>query len=243
MIKYANPRRFMQITDTIVPWGTAASAAAFAIGLYLVFFVAPPDYQQGNAIRIMYVHVPSAWLALFCYTLMALSSIGSIVWRHPLADVAAKSAAPIGATFTFIALATGALWGKPMWGVWWEWRDTRLTSVFVLFLMYLGLIALWRAFDDHARAARAAAVLTLVGFINIPFIKFSVEWWSNSTLHQRAGVMRLDGPAIHPSMLWPLLVMALAFTCLFVTLHIVSMRAELLRRRVARRRLVDAQDV
>ncbi len=243
MRAYANPHRFMQITDRALPVLALASLVLFAVGLYLVFFAVPADYQQGETVRIMYIHVPSAWLALFCYTLMALSSIGSLVWRHPLADVAAKCAAPIGATFTFLALVTGALWGRPMWGIWWEWRDTRLTSVFILFLMYLGLVALWRAFDDQTKAARAASVLTLVGFINIPFIKFSVEWWGNSTLHQRASVMRLDGPTIEFSMLWPLLVMALAFTCGFLTLHVISMRAELLRRRLQRRHLLKTREI
>ena len=184
------------------PWPTAScrgwrarTLRARAVGLYLGF-TAPEDFQQGITVRIMYIHVPFAWLAMMCYTLMALAALGTLVWRHPLADVALKSAAPIGAVFTALALATGSIWGKPMWGTWWVW-DARLTSVFVLFLMYLGILALTRAIDDPAKSARAAAIITLVGFINIPIIKFSVDWWN--TLHQPASVFRLDGPTIDAS--------------------------------------------
>jgi heme exporter protein C len=166
---------------------------------------------------------------MFGYALMAIAALGTLVWRHPLADVAAKSIAPIGAAFTFLALLTGSLWGKPMWGTYWVW-DARLTSVLVLFLMYLGLIALWRAVDDPGRASRAAAILILVGAINLPIIKFSVDWWN--TLHQPASVFRLGGPTIDPSMLWPLLIMALAMTLLFLALSVMAMRNEILRRRI-----------
>lgn len=224
----ANPTVFLGLTGKVLPWLAALTAALFATGLYLSF-AAPPDYQQGETVRIMFIHVPSAWLAMFCYTTIAISSIGSLIWRHPLADVSAKAAAPIGAAFTFLALVTGSLWGKPMWGTYWVW-DARLTSVLVLFFLYLGLIALWDAIEEPARAGRAAAILALVGFINVPIIKFSVDWWN--TLHQPASVTRLDGPAIHPSLLTPLLVMAVAFTCLFFWLHLKQMRAEILRRRV-----------
>ncbi len=234
----ANPTRFLAYSGRILPWLAGLAAVMLCAGLYLSFFVAPPDYQQGDSVRIMFVHVPSAWLAMFCYTLMAVSSIGSLVWRHPLAEVSAKAAAPIGAAFTLLALFTGSVWGKPMWGTWWVW-DARLTSVLVLFIMYLGLIALWRAFEDPARAGRVAAVLTLVGFINIPIIKFSVDWWN--TLHQPASVMRLDGPTIHASMLWPLLIMTIAFTLVFLSLHILAMRAEIFRRRVRTAQMVAAQ--
>jgi heme exporter protein C len=201
-------------------------------------FSAPLDYQQGSTVRIMYIHVPFAWIAMMCYSLMAVSALGTLVWRHPLADVSLKAAAPIGATFTMLALITGSIWGKPMWGTWWVW-DARLTSVFVLFLMYLGIIALTRALDDHGRAAWAAAVITLVGFVNIPIIKFSVEWWN--TLHQPASVFRLDGPTIHPSLLWPLVIMAGGFTVLFLTLHMLAMRTEILRRRVMAMRYIAAR--
>ena len=169
---------------------------------------------------------------------MSVSAIGTLVWRHPLADVSARAAAPVGAVFTLLALVTGSLWGKPMWGAWWVW-DARLTSVFILFLMYLGLIALNRAMDDPSKAARVSAVLILVGFVNIPIIKFSVDWWN--TLHQSASVLRLDGPAIAPEFLRPLLVMAIAFTLLFFTLHIMAMRNEIWRRRITAQRRMTAR--
>ena len=236
----ANPTRFLSLVAAVLPWMAGITAVLFVVGLYMSF-QAPEDYQQGMTVRIMFIHVPSAWLAMMCYTVMAISAIGTLVWRHPLADVSAKAAAPIGAAFTFLALLTGSLWGKPMWGTWWVW-DARLTSVFVLFLlMYLGLIALNRAMDDPARAARVSAILILVGYVNIPIIKFSVDWWN--TLHQPASVPRLDGPTIHPSMLYPLLVMALAFTMLFFTLHLMAMRNEIWRRRVTTLRRQAARSV
>ncbi|MEO1197755.1 MAG: heme ABC transporter permease [Pseudomonadota bacterium] len=238
MYRLANPTRFLSLSSTILPWVQGATVILFAVGLYMAWFVAPADYQQGETIRIMYLHVPAAWLAMFCYSVIAVSALGTLVWRHPLADVSARAAAPIGAAFTFLALVTGSLWGKPMWGTWWVW-DARLTSVLILFLMYLGLIALWRAFDDPARAARPTAILALVGFVNIPIIKFSVDWWN--TLHQPASVFRFDGPTIHPSMLWPLLVMALAFSFLFLALHLMAMRNEIMRRRVRALQLRSAQ--
>ncbi|WP_099866967.1 heme ABC transporter permease [Pararhizobium haloflavum] len=225
----ANPTRFIAFVGRVLPVLAGVTALLFAVGL-VMSFLAPEDYQQGATIRIMFVHVPAAWLSMMCYTVMTASAIGTLVWRHPLADVSARAAAPIGAIFTVLALLTGSLWGKPMWGTWWVW-DARLTSVFVLLLMYLGLIALNRAMDDPSKSARVSAILILVGFINIPIIKFSVDWWN--TLHQPASVVRLDGPTIHASMLYPLLVMALAFTVLFFTLHMAAMRNEILRRRVA----------
>ncbi|CDZ27165.1 heme ABC transporter permease [Neorhizobium galegae] len=233
----ANPTRFLALAARILPFMAAATAILFAIGLYLSF-TTEGDYQQGLTVRIMYVHVPSAWLSMMCYTVMAVSAIGTLVWRHPLADVSHKAAAPLGAAFTLIALATGSLWGRPMWGTWWVW-DARLTSVFVLFLMYLGLIALNRAMDDPSRAARVSAVLILVGFVNIPIIKFSVDWWN--TLHQPASVIRMGGPTIDREFLWPLLIMAIAFTLLFFTLHVMAMRNEIWRRRVAAQRRMAAR--
>jgi len=233
----ANPTKFLAMADRILPWLAGASLVVLAAGLYLGF-TAPEDFQQGITVRIMYIHVPFAWLAMLCYSLMALSALGTLVWRHPLADVALKAAAPIGAMFTALALATGSIWGKPMWGTWWVW-DARLTSVFVLFLMYLGILALTRAIDDPAKSARAAAIITLVGFINIPIIKFSVDWWN--TLHQPASVFRIDGPTIDSSMLWPLMVMAVGFTLLFLTLHLMAMRTEIYRRRVIAMRQVAAR--
>ena len=240
MYRFANPTRFMAWSGRLVPWLTGVTVAAMTVGLYLAWFVAPPDYQQGETIRIMFIHVPAAWLSMFCYTVIAIAALGTLVWRHPLADVSARAAAPIGAAFAFIALVTGSLWGKPMWGTWWVW-DARLTSVLILFVMYLGLIALWRAFDDPARAAKPVAILALVGFINIPIIKFSVDWWN--TLHQPASVFRFDGPTIHASMLWPLLAMAVAFGLLFLTLHLVAMRNEVMRRRVRAAQLRSARVV
>ncbi|MEM8811117.1 MAG: heme ABC transporter permease [Pseudomonadota bacterium] len=233
----ANPTRFLSISSRLMPFLVVATVVAFAVGLYMAFFVAPPDYQQGETVRIMFIHVPSAWLAMFCYTVMSISALGTLVWKHPLADVSAKAAAPIGAVFTFLALTTGSLWGKPMWGTWWVW-DARLTSVLILFLMYLGLIALWQAFDDQVAAGKLAAKVILVGFINIPIIRFSVDWWN--TLHQPASVVRLDGPTIHESILWPLLVMALAFSLLFLALHLAAMRTEIMARRVRRLRRLAA---
>lgn len=219
----------MRLTDRVLPWLAGITIVLFAVGLYMCFFVAPPDYQQGETVRIMFIHVPAAWLAMFCYMLIALSSAGSLIWRHPLADVSAKAAAPIGAAFTLLALITGSLWGKPMWGTYWVW-DARLTSVLVLFFLYLGLIAIWQSIEELSRAGRAAAILAIVGVINIPIIKFSVDWWN--TLHQPTSVMRLDGPTIDPSLLRPLLVMAVAYTFLFIWLHFKAMRAEILKRRV-----------
>jgi heme exporter protein C len=233
----ANPTRFLALVDRLLPFVWAAAVAGLAVGVYLAFFVAPPDYQQGETVRIMFIHVPSAWLSMFGYGLMAIAALGTLVWRHPLADVAAKSIAPVGAVFTFLALLTGSLWGKPMWGAYWVW-DARLTSVLVLFLMYLGLIALWRAVDDPGRASRVASVLILVGAVNLPIIKFSVDWWN--TLHQPASVFRMGGPTIDASMLWPLLVMAIGMTLLFLALALMVMRNEILRRRVRTMQLTAA---
>ncbi len=233
----ANPARFSAFEARALPWLSGFTALMMALGLYLGLVVAPADYQQGETVRIMFLHVPSAWLGMMGYTVMAAASLGVLIWRHPLADVAAKAAAPLGAAFTFLALATGSLWGKPMWGTYWVW-DARLTSFLILFLMYLGLMALRSAIDEPSRAAKACAILTLVGSINIPIIKFSVEWWN--TLHQPASVMKMGKPAMDPSILTPLLVNALAFTLLFVTLHLAAMRTELVRRRLRTLRITTA---
>ncbi|MBN8916193.1 MAG: heme ABC transporter permease [Rhizobiales bacterium] len=228
ILDLANPVRFLSLSARILPWIAAAAVVTLAIGFTLAF-QAPPDYQQGETVRIMYIHVPFAWLGLFGYSMMAASSIGILVWRHPLADVAHKAAAPVGATFTALCLVTGALWGRPMWGTYWVW-DARLTSMLVLLLLYLGLMALRAAIDDPNRAGRAAAVLTLVGFINVPIVKFSVDWWN--TLHQPASVFRMGGSTIDSSLLWPLLICAIGFTLVFIALHMLGMRTEILRRRV-----------
>ena len=232
--RFANPNRFMRLSAAVVPWMAGATVIFGTAGLYLGLFQAPPDYQQGESVRIMYVHVPAAWMALFCYTSMAAASATGLIWKHPLADLAARSTAPIGICFTFLALITGSLWGKPMWGTWWVW-DARLTSVLVLFFLYLGYMALVNAFDDPARGAKAAAVLALVGFVNVPIIKFSVDWWNS--LHQPASVLKLGGPSIDPSMLAPLLLMALAFTTYYFWVLLVRLRAEIISGKIRAIRL------
>jgi len=237
LIDLANPSRFLALAERLLPWLIGLTAIAFAAGLAQVYG-APDDYQQGATVKIMFIHVPAAWLGMFGWGLMSVAALGTLVWRHPLADVAAKAAAPIGAAFTFLCLVTGSLWGRPMWGTYWVW-DARLTSVLILFLMYLGVIALGRTVEDPARAGRAAAILTLVGAINLPIIKFSVDWWN--TLHQPASVIRIGGPTIYSTILVPLLVMAVAFTLLFATIHLAAMRNEILRRRVRTLMLMQAQ--
>ena len=242
MHRFANPGRFLRIANAILPWCGLLAAGAIGAGLYLGLFASPPDYQQGETVRIMYVHVPSAWMALFVYTVVAVASGMALIWRHPLADLVAKASSPIGACFTFLALATGSLWGKPMWGTWWAWGDARLTSMLVLFFLYLGHMALMNAFDNPARGARAAAILALVGFVNVPIIKFSVDWWS--TLHQPASVFRMDGPTIHESMLWPLLLMAVGFKAYYVTVMLLRVKSELIAARLnARAALAAAEPV
>ncbi|WP_342360218.1 heme ABC transporter permease [Terrarubrum flagellatum] len=237
--RLANPAVFAGLVRRLLPVTAALSALLFAIGLYLAFAASPPDYQQGETVRIMYVHVPAAWLSMAIYMLIAASALGVLVWKHPLADVAARTAAPLGAWFTLLCLVTGSIWGRPMWGAWWAW-DGRLTSVFVLFLIYLGLIALQRTIEEPTQAARAGAIMALVGVVNIPIIKFSVDWWSS--LHQPASVIRLGGSAIDPSMLRPLFVMAAAFLLLFVSLLLAGMRTEIMRRRARTMMLLAAQE-
>jgi heme exporter protein C len=229
LIELANPGRFLIIAQRSAPWLWTASAALLAVGLFLAFFVAPPDYQQGDMVRVLYLHVPSAWLSMFAYGLMAVAALGTLVWRHPLADVTAKSIAPIGAAFTFLTLVTGSLWGRPTWGTYWVW-DARLTSELVLLLVYFALIVLWQAVEDFSRASRAAAILTLVGSVNLPIIKFSVDWWN--TLHQGESIFRAGGSTIDGSMLWPLMVMLAGIMTLFIALVFAAMRNEILRRRL-----------
>jgi len=232
--RFANPARFMRTSGVVLPWLGAAAACALALGLTWSLVLAPPDYQQGESVRIMFIHVPSAWMALSVYLLIAIASAVALVSRHPLAEIAAQAAAPIGAAFTLICLATGSLWGRPMWGAWWVW-DARLTSVLVLFFLYLGYIALVNAFDDSSRGARAGSLLALVGVVNLPIIKFSVDWWN--TLHQPASVLRLGGPTIATSMLLPLLVMAAGFALLFVWLLLLRIRTTLNERKARALRL------
>ena len=238
MHRFANPARFMRLSAAVLPWCATVAAVCLGLGLYLALFVAPADYQQGEAVRIMFVHVPSAWMASFVYGLMALASAVALIWRHPLADIAAQSAAPLGAGFTLLCLVTGSLWGEPMWGTWWVW-DARLTSVLVLFFLYLGYMALVNAFDEPTRGARAGAILALVGVANLPIIKFSVDWWN--TLHQPASVFRLGGPTIDASMLWPLLVMALGFTLFFFTLLLLRMRTALMAAKLRALRMAEIE--
>ena len=237
MHRFANPARFTRLADAVLPWSLAATAVAFAVGLYLALVASPPDYQQSETVRIMYVHVPSAWMAMAGYMFLAGASFAGLVWKHPLAHLAGKAAAPIGLVFTGLALITGAIWGKPMWGTLWVW-DARLTSVLILFFLYLGYIALWQAIDDPDKAARAAAILALVGVINIPIIRFSVDWWN--TLHQPASVIRAGGPSLHADMLVPLLVMAVAFMAYFATVLLWRIKGELAERRLHAMRLARA---
>jgi heme exporter protein C len=227
--KLANPTRFMDLSKMVLPWIVGAAVLTLAYAFYLVFFVAPPDYQQGETVKIMFIHVPAAWLAMMGYSIVAISSFGLLVFRHPLADVSAKAAAPIGAAFTLLALITGSLWGKPMWGTYWVW-DARLTSVLILFFLYLGLMALRSSLEDEATAAKLTAILALVGVIILPIIKFSVDWWN--TLHQPASVLKMGGSTIHPDLLRPLLISAIGFSLLFIAMHLKAMRNEVLRRRV-----------
>jgi heme exporter protein C len=236
--KLANPTRFMALSGVVLPWLAGLTAAVLAYGLYLALIASPADYQQGETVRIMYLHVPAAWLSMFGYMLIAISSFGLLVFRHPLADVSAKSAAPIGAAFTFLALVTGSLWGKPTWGTYWIW-DARLTSMLILFFLYIGLMALRSSLDDETQAAKLTAILGLVGVAILPVIKFSVDWWN--TLHQPASIMKAGGPAIHSSILIPLLINAVGFSLLFMALHMKAMRNEILRRRVKALQLAAVQ--
>ena len=228
MHRFANPARFQKLTAPVLPVLWLLAAGLIAVGLYLSLFGSPPDYQQGDSVRIMYVHVPAAWMALFVYATMAGAAISGYVWRHPLADLYMRAAAPVGACFTAICLITGAIWGQPIWGVWWVW-DARLTSVLIMFFLYLGFLALVDAFDQPQRGDAAGRILVLLGSINLPIIKFSVDWWN--TLHQPASITRLDSPALHSSMIWPLMIMALGFMALGGALILMRLKGELARRR------------
>ena len=232
----ANPARFLRFARAIFPWVAGLALVTTIAGLVLGLGVVPADYQQGDAYRIIFVHVPSAWMGLFVYAVMAVASAASIIWRHPLADLVAKASAPVGACFTFICLFTGSLWGEPMWGTWWVW-DARLTSMLVLLFLYLGYIALHAAFQDPTKGARAAAILALVGVINLPIVKFSVDWWN--TLHQPATISKIDAPSIDPSMMAPLLLMIVGFMAYYVTVLIIRVRFEIAGRRIRNLRLAQ----
>ena len=224
LFRYANPHAFMRLSGVLLPFTAAATIVLIALGLYLGFTV-PPDYQQGMTVTMMFVHVPAATMAELAYGVIAVASFFSLVWRHPLSDVAARAAAPYGALFTALGLITGSLWGRPMWGTWWQW-DGRLTSFLLLLFVYLGYMALWNAIEDETRAARAAAILGLVGAVNIPIIKFSVDWWT--TLHQGESII---SGKLAPVFLWPLLVMMAGYAFLFVTLWMIAIRTEILSRK------------
>jgi heme exporter protein C len=229
MHQLAEPKRFASLAATALPWLSGLALIAFVIGLYFALFASPPDYQQGESVRIMYVHVPSAWMSMLAYGVLALFSGLYLVWKHPSAALAAKAIAPIGLVFTGVTLVTGSIWGKPTWGAWWVW-DARLTSVLVMFFIYLGYVALWRALGDDVRAAKASSILALVGVVNLPIIKFSVDWWT--TLHQPASVFRLGGPTIDLSMLKPLLIMAVAALFYLSAAFIARLDAELMSARL-----------
>ena len=229
MHRFAKPSVFLKLTAPILPWLAGATAILIAVGLYFALFASPIDYQQGDTVRIMYLHVPSAWMGLFCYVGMAICGAMSLIWKHPLADICAQATAPIGATFTALCLITGSLWGEPMWGTWWVW-DARLTSMLILLFLYLGYIALVNAFDDPDRGSKAGSALALVGAINVPIVKFSVDWWN--TLHQPASIVRMDGPAVDPSMQLPLALMILGFTGYYFVVLILRVRLELNERRI-----------
>ncbi len=235
--RYASPAVFYRFAGAVLPWVAGITLALMGWGLYLGLFVAPPDYQQGDSFRIMYVHVPAAWMSLFVYVVMAAAGATALIWRVKVAEMLASASAPIGAAFTFIALVTGSLWGKPMWGTYWVW-DARLTSELILLFLYLGFMALESAIEDPRRAARACGLLAVVGVVNVPIIHFSVEWWN--TLHQGPSVSRLDAPAIHPSMLRPLLLMALAFQLFYFWCLLLRVRALLLEREAGSQWVRDA---
>ena len=235
---FANPERFDTLARAVIPWTWGLAGLLFAIGLPWALVISPPDYQQSETVRIMYVHVPAAWLAMAAYAGLATSSFIYFIWRHNLADLAARALAPAGAVFAFLCLATGALWGRPMWGAWWVW-DARLTSMLVLFLLYLGYMALRAAIEDEKLAARAASILAMAGILNLPIIKFSVDWWN--TLHQPASVSRIGTPAVHETMLWPLMIMALAFMTYFLTVVLLRLRSEIVQRKIQTLRLGQAR--
>jgi heme exporter protein C len=234
MQKFANPTNFLKIANAVLPYIWGITIIFFALGLYGALITSPADEKHGEAVRMMYVHVPAAWMGMFVYCAMAFFSAIAIIYRHPLADAAAKTAAPIGAVFCFLALVTGSLWGKPGWGTYWVW-DARITSMFVLLLFYLGYIALWQSIEEPTRAAAIARVVAIVGVINVVIVKFSVEWWH--TLHQGASVVKMGGSTIDRSMLWVLLTMAVAYTILFLALHLTAIRSEIAARKLRQARL------
>ena len=229
MLKLANPKRFQILSDRVYPWLNIGAVLFIIVGLYFSFFNSPPDYLQGETVRIMYIHVPSAWLSLMIYSTMAICSFVSLVWRHSLADIISRSCAPIGVTFTLVTLITGSIWGKPTWGTWWVW-DARLTSELILLFIYIGHIVVSNAFDDFRKGDKNAAILTLLGVINIPIIKWSVDWWN--TLHQPASLTKFGAPSIDSMMLIPLLLMAFGLTFLFFSILLIRIKGEIYVRKI-----------
>jgi heme exporter protein C len=241
--KLSSPPYFYGLAARMIPWFAGAGLLPIGYGTVAGLFFAPPDYQQGDAFRIIYVHVPAAYLSMLAYIVMAATAGIGLIWRMKLAHAVAAAAAPLGAWFTFLALMTGSIWGRPMWGTWWEWGDPRLTSELILLFLFFGYMALRAAIDDPTRADRASAVLALVGAVNVPIIHFSVEWWSS--LHQGPTLVREGGPAIEPAMMWPLLAMIFGFSLLFGALLLSRVRTEVLfRERRARwvRKLVYPEE-
>jgi heme exporter protein C len=235
--RFSNPGQFLRLANTLMPLCIGGALASFAYGLYLALFNSPPDYKQGETVRIMYIHVPAAWTGLMLYAAMAVAAGVGLVARHTLADIFCVAAAPVGAVLVALCLITGSIWGKPTWGAWWVW-DARLTSVLILFLLYCGYIVLRQAFDDHERGSKAGAILLLVGAVNIPIVKFSVDWWN--TLHQPSSVLRMGGSAVAPEMLKPLLIMAMAYAFYVAFLVMLRMKTVLLQRRIEAKEMLDS---
>ncbi len=229
MFKLANPSRFLKIAENILPYSLFIFVITLFLGLYFSFFLSPPDYLQGETVRIMYIHVPCAWLSLMIYSIMAGCSFISLVYKHKLPDIISRSCAPIGACFTLATLLTGSIWGKPTWGTWWVW-DARLTSELVLFFIYIGHILISNSFDDFEKGDRNAAILTLIGIINLPIIKWSVDWWN--TLHQPASISKFSSPSIDDSMMIPLFIMSISLLFFFISIVILRLKGEILLRKI-----------
>ena len=229
MFNLSNPLKFQKLADKILPYALLLAILNFLLGLYFAFFQSPPDYLQGETVRIMYVHVPCAWLSLMIYGIMAVCSFISIVFKHTLADIISRSCAPIGACFTLATLITGSIWGKPTWGTWWVW-DARLTSELILFFIYIGHILISNAYEDKIKGDRNAAILALLGIVNLPVIKWSVDWWN--TLHQPASISKFSSPSIDVAMMTPLIFMSIAFLSFFISLILLRIKGEILIRKI-----------
>ena len=229
MFNFSNPLRFQKLADKILPYALLLAVMNFLLGLYFAFFQSPPDYLQGETVRIMYVHVPCAWLSLMIYSIMAVCSFISIVFKHTLADIISRSCAPVGACFTLATLITGSIWGKPTWGTWWVW-DARLTSELILFFIYIGHILISNAYEDKTKGDRNAAILALLGIVNLPVIKWSVDWWN--TLHQPASISKFSSPSIDVAMMTPLIFMSIAFLSFFISLILLRIKGEILIRKI-----------